>query len=804
MRLEETVLYQRLRLLAANDHEVNALLVRVEQAFREAAAIARTVIRILPEYTLHDEVHLVGVVDLMGRLLPEPVLDALKPLEIAALILSGGLHDVGMAPPADEVEHFLAGITADTPTPKQLEYRRLREQKPDLVKRKDTLSSAGRIQEAVQVESYLLAEYIRITHGQRTYHMVHQLFSQYCRYAELDFTDILARVCRSHTEDPAVLERLPCFDLVRRPGERCNWRFVAVLLRLADVLDFDPKRTPATLFRHLGVRDPVSIAEWRKHRQIAAWDIGPKRIAFRADCEDPVIEDTIRAFIRVIEGELRTARSILGNMHHPALPGLAVRYDLLLPAEVDSNQVGPIIGPSGPVYHYVDVRFRLEHDAILGILMGLALYGERHLFLRELLQNSVDACRHRRAIADSRGIDYQPRVTVSIRDDGGNRILVVDDNGMGMSSDIVERYFARIGKSYYRSADFAATRFPAGSFRPISQFGIGVLSSFMAGDHLTVETLHASRDIDHKAAESLWVEIADQGALFWLRPGNRAHPGTAVSIRLAHPTSELLRTVPSHSVNEADEDVDRLTRTVAEFAPHVEFPIVCEGNGRHVEVVREYRVREIQGWGLNFLNFEIDLTADAPDGIDGRIIFGLLTDEDGALLRDHPGQGAVRDHNGGFAFAPGWGSGYWFQAVFGGIEGTEWTMQNSGRTGHSRPFVHASGTLSQDGFLVPHALFSMRGTPPTAVLPFACSYAINLSGEFRLPLTADRTRIPNTVEATENCDKLVRILTTLMLRRIEPVVRKNVDYFRKIVRNDQPRSESIYLEVLDSILQNGG
>ncbi|MCH7559885.1 MAG: ATP-binding protein [Thaumarchaeota archaeon] len=63
------------------------------------------------------------------------------------------------------------------------------------------------------------------------------------------------------------------------------------------------------------------------------------------------------------------------------------------------------------------------------------------------------------------------------------KVLTVSDNGIGMDEYIIRTYFARIGLSYYRSPDFK------GQFSPISEFGIGILSTFMIAEFIEVESL---------------------------------------------------------------------------------------------------------------------------------------------------------------------------------------------------------------------------------------------------------------------------------------------------------------------------
>lgn len=811
MELQQTLLWERLSELTAGGTDQRELAVIAERMFQDAVALSKTVLTVLPQYTLHDDVHLVRVVEHMGRLLPTDVLQTLGPMEIAALILAAAMHDLGMAPASAEVAEWIEAPTAKLRTVGQTEFLQFRSNFPDVVSRANVLRRLGRESEAREAETFIIAEYIRRHHGERVYRVITDDFLDRAVYGKYRFGEMLARVCRSHTEDPETLDALPA-DTIVGEEERCNWRFVAVVLRLADLLDFDAKRTPEILFSQLGVRDPVSVTEWRKHRSIAGWVIKPLSIAFAAQCEDIVVENVIRTFIRTIDAELQAARDVIARMHSPHMtnPSLTERYDLKLPPRVATDQVGPIVDAAGPRYHYLDIRFELERDQVTQILMGMSLYGERFLFLRELLQNATDTCRHRASL--EKGV-YSPKITVELSHEDDGWYVSVEDNGMGMNRSIIRNYFARIGRSYYRSLEFAQE---GTAFRPISQFGIGVLSAFMAGDRLVVNTQSIRDD------EPAWeVEIAGQGALFWMRQLPKRTAGTRVSVRLTSSVEELfpfLAVTPVLTAQRGTIDgpqfvrppmpIERLAGTLENLAPHLNIGMTCKAEAcaaslpapgeaqlANTYVVDTYAVH-VETRRLE--SFDIDLTRNGALGIEGRLRVFILTDAQGKLTMQLPMRNVVAmPPADSYMLAPGSDFGEIFQAEFGSISKTEWIRgQNGNVSGRTMPVFHGGGRLSQQGFVVPANIVTstIAAGWPAVRLPLPTAYDLNLSGPFCLPLTADRKGIIRSSEAIAVCDAIADFLTTTILAALRNLVIANTDYFRSLKSHDA-RSAKYHIQL---------
>jgi hypothetical protein len=791
--LRDSLLHSRLRELAADDTAARTLLSLTEAVFDEATAVTKSVVRYMPEYTLHDEQHLLGVVDLMGRLIPKDLVNKLTPLELAGLMLSAALHDIGMAPARDEVERLLA--KGGEHSQEQVALASVAYGYPDLAGRRDQLLEEGRHSESSEIDAFFISEHLRKQHAARSRQYIFDKLEGKLSYADFNFAPQLADVCASHTEDTASLQALPCRELVRAPGEYCNWRFVAVVLRLADILDFDPKRTPPVLFSQLGVRNSVSIREWRKHQAITGWDIRPEHISFAAQCADPVIEKSIRDFIVLIDRELVAARVVISGMHDGRFNDvrLSEEYRLPLPDRVDTSEVRAASGPQGPLYEYVDLAFNLDAPTIKALLMGVRLYRERSIFLRELLQNAVDACRHRQAVAEQRGEPYSPEIVVRWLSEAAVDFIEVEDNGMGMDFEIIRDYFARLGKSYYSSPRFFEERGQTGlTFQPIAEFGIGVLSCFMVSDMLQVETLRAAA-----GSTAYNVEVAGEGALFWFRRGSRTSPGTKVTLRLTGKREEDPVDLDDLAYKWPPISRDRLASLVGLMAPHVSVPIRVESAKRNARVVSAWRLpdmryeHDLEQYSKCMEWVDLDL-ARARNGVRGRIRVLLL-----------------RNRNGQFASAIRVGKGHRPGASTHGWDDNEpehtvlehsfsersidlYERERLERSDNWDPdrIGWSRGRWSQEGFAIPgdRTFLGFELSPhfPFAGFPLPLFYDVDVAGAIHFPLSADRKSVIPSSAAAQASAECSRVLAEALLKKLGRArVRRNMRFFDELAKSSK-------------------
>src|SRR3989442_9902040 len=136
--------------------------------------------------------------------------------------------------------------------------------------------------------------------------------------------------------------------------------------------------------------------------------------------------------------------------------------------------------------------FQAEVKQLLDLMIH-SLYGNKEIFLRELISNASDAADKLRFEALSSNTLYGSDADLEIRVsfDKQARTLTVSDNGIGMSREEVVNNIGTIAKSGTREFFQSLTGDQAKDARLIGQFGVGFYSSFIVADRVTLLTRRA-------------------------------------------------------------------------------------------------------------------------------------------------------------------------------------------------------------------------------------------------------------------------------------------------------------------------
>jgi molecular chaperone HtpG len=557
LRLQQSLLYQTLRKKSKKDPSGIHVISLVDNAVYDSYHRTKMVIRHMGEYTLHDGDHLFRVLTLMERLLPVSKIETLTIPEIMLLILTAFFHDIGMAPDEKEVIAWKkVWDTTHTFSTKEEEesfkkFNRFYQARPEKQNEIKQLLNEGKVSTADLIKGYLISDYIRQTHADRAREIIFKEYNGKIVYRECDLTSEFAQICFSHNEDSLSLLELDK-DFLCGPDTYACLPLVGIILRLADILDFDAKRTPPILYSHLNVRHPISIQEWNKHRSVQAWNINPHFIQFNVRCAHPAIEASIHSFCDIIDKELSTCNNIISAIGEPL-------SSLKFPFKVNRDKIETRKDLYGkPLYIYRETQFNLSKRQVLDLLMGTKLYGDPQVALRELIQNSIDACLLRQALEKKWGNIYFPEIEVKYYEEDNDYILEVIDNGTGMDQYIIDTYYSKVGSSFYKSTDFYDLKNQSNAdFTPTSRFGIGILSCFMVADSLLVDTRKVYAP--HKSSDPLSITVEGQESIFWIKEGLRETPGTSTKL--------LLRKTKNPWDNMTEEEFIKSVETIVPNPP---------------------------------------------------------------------------------------------------------------------------------------------------------------------------------------------------------------------------------------------
>src|SRR5713101_8010467 len=184
------------------------------------------------------------------------------------------------------------------------------------------------------------------------------------------------------------------------------------------------------------------------------------------------------------------------------------------------------------------LSFQAEVKQLLNLMIH-SLYGNKEIFLRELVSNASDAADKLRFEALSDNALYGPDAELKIRVsfDKQARTLTVSDNGIGMSRDEVVNNIGTIAKSGTREFFQSLTGDQAKDARLIGQFGVGFYSSFIVADRVTLVTRRAGLP----AGEAVrWhCEMRDGGGEYTVEAVEKEGRGTDVVLHLRDGEDEL-------------------------------------------------------------------------------------------------------------------------------------------------------------------------------------------------------------------------------------------------------------------------
>lgn len=404
--------------------------------------ILDSIVRFFPYYTRHDAIHGVAVIRRIVQILEPQCLDyesqiALSAEEAFLLITSAYAHDLGMAVFPGEEEDLRNRLNIYDDTDWQTSER--------------------------------LSKYLRDNHSIRGLTYIQRNAEILCIPQNL--VSILGDMMRAHNLSIHRME-VELNKRVAAGEQEINLKQLSCILCIADALEFSDTRVIDGVIEDLknqtNADKRISYRENMKHVSIGdSVAIGEDgRVIFNGTFNDADVlalahrtidltEEWVRQYCYIENGSSKkrlrvNADTFIRNLEFPG---------------VDFERLG----------------IRIKKENIINLITSNATWSnDVSVPIRELLQNSVEACRYREYHTPKEK-KYSPKIKVLF--DRAKESITVSDNGCGMSKTVILNNFLTVGNS--RADD---STYISHGYNSLSRFGIGFWSMFTIASNVTVET----------------------------------------------------------------------------------------------------------------------------------------------------------------------------------------------------------------------------------------------------------------------------------------------------------------------------
>lgn len=205
-------------------------------------------------------------------------------------------------------------------------------------------------------------------------------------------------------------------------------------------------------------------------------------------------------------------------------------------------------------------QFKSESKRMLDLMIH-SIYTNRDIFLRELISNSSDAIDkiYYKALTDKSISFNKDNYLINIHIDKENRILKIEDTGIGMTEDDLENNLGVIAQS--GSLKFKKENELDDEHGIIGQFGVGFYSAFLVADKVTV----ISRALNSGEAYKWESEGADG---YTIEKTNKETVGTEIILKVKE--------------NNDDENFDKyldeynIQSLIKKYSDFIRYPIKME------------------------------------------------------------------------------------------------------------------------------------------------------------------------------------------------------------------------------------
>jgi molecular chaperone HtpG len=231
--------------------------------------------------------------------------------------------------------------------------------------------------------------------------------------------------------------------------------------------------------------------------------------------------------------------------------------------------------------------FKTESKKILDLMIN-SIYTHKEIFLRELISNASDALDklYYKSLTENISSVDKSKLAIKIEIDKPNRLLKITDNGIGMTSEELEKDLGTIAQS--GSLDFKQNIDKSKDVNIIGQFGVGFYSAFMVADNVEVRSKAFGSD-----SANLWKSSGVEG--YEIEPCEMSDYGTSITLKIKNNTDN----------DNYDDFLDEyeIKELIKKYSDFIKYPII----------LKEYETKEVPDTSIDSSNKDINDEKQSTD-----------------------------------------------------------------------------------------------------------------------------------------------------------------------------------------------
>lgn len=484
-------------------------------------------------YSLHDKTHSIAILDAIYMVTGKERIEALCTSDLWLLLEAAYAHDIGMSTTYEELlemwetaefkEYVKVCLASDSA--ENFEIGAIYKKIEDVLHNKSEFLQYSehryydeiekRYDEILQRESWpiiweryillLYTGYIRGRHHEFSKKKINEIKKDVMECEHERMYGVVGEVAFLHGVDfDEIFERLSTTENGFK-DETMHPQFAAAMLRLGDLLDMDSNRFNIRMLKHFGIIPLESILHIEKHKSVQHLSYDVTRISAYAKSEELDVCKTVNLWFQMLDKEVKN---------------LICCWNEIVPQELIGcrlNKCDLKVYHQGGLYNSdKSSNFKIDTEKVYNLFIGENIYRTRFEFIREYLQNAMDASKMQLWLNEKQSFEKKALENRNVFDCFGNRIedftikifmdikegenktknsekdtllICFADKGIGMEADCVSAISNVSTNSWHRRTKYVQelTDMPCWLF-PSGGFGIGVQSAFMMTDRIEFKT----------------------------------------------------------------------------------------------------------------------------------------------------------------------------------------------------------------------------------------------------------------------------------------------------------------------------